>query len=848
MKRSREQPIANRVSRADRNIQAKSNALSILERCLNMHLMNNEDQKLIMEGTSNAIVIDHNNQSDYTTEGNQNPSKVSPQENKKASRSKHSKSYSTLKSTDSNNEECEVCDQGGNMICCDTCSFVFHLECVRPKLNAVPRGRYCCAYCVLTSEDSTDEKKNQSKVAISSMYRLSLGESSDNELIPIDSKTVRFNKTSDMSLIQSNKRFIVRKTAHKQPVEVGRFYSFDEALMAMQPSKQPDESITSATKNKFDKSQKILSDENSEDEDSSDQLWCNCCLDDPSITICAFCGCRKCFGKFDNDLLIVCDLCERESHTYCMNPPLAAVPEDDPWYCVDCSSSIAITKPIDEANRLPIKDSIEKNVNNDDAIVKKNDKIIDKKSNRTKKDSSIGNDVSTNNNTAEHKTKSEKKELKSFQLESQSTEVTNNNLKLNDKVERSYSSNLTSKKSNKVKLSELEIKHTDNKSKEKSSEPSVVNTVILSQNPRNAGVRGRGRPPGSKRPKIEGMENIIGKMQKSQLNAQDTSQLQGFLDMTDISPPSKSAATSTHSSNKTMNEHNNIIGIDTALSIIAKSSRRLLTEQETFNLAQLRYWAPLNDLELAMLALIEQKNIVLARIQQLEASSSAPSSIMQSINENASISVCMMEVDHTYDKQQIIEDNHNNVAFFSSLEGIDIDHSSTDPLGLIMSVNNNEDSYLHFDELSSNHSRPAPSNNNETSPLDKAFLIEDTFITHDILSSQNLLGVHSHSPISSTYDMVSKEDLTSNKNEVSDCDDNSEDNNNNKSNNSNNDNQPYLQRELIGDVVPNDDIINEENQEIVELLNDSLNNNDQNDDFDNINDDESNDNDRMNVA
>jgi hypothetical protein len=36
--------------------------------------------------------------------------------------------------------------------------------------------------------------------------------------------------------------------------------------------------------------------------------------------------------------LILCDHCERETHTYCLEPPLAAVPDTDPWYCQSCTA------------------------------------------------------------------------------------------------------------------------------------------------------------------------------------------------------------------------------------------------------------------------------------------------------------------------------------------------------------------------------------------------------------------------------------------------------------------------------------------------------------------------------
>lgn len=72
----------------------------------------------------------------------------------------------------------------------------------------------------------------------------------------------------------------------------------------------------------------------------NDDLWCAFCLDDPSVEICAFCGCKKCYGKFDPDLLILCDHCERETHCYCMEPPLAGIPDEDPWYCEACKVDI----------------------------------------------------------------------------------------------------------------------------------------------------------------------------------------------------------------------------------------------------------------------------------------------------------------------------------------------------------------------------------------------------------------------------------------------------------------------------------------------------------------------------
>jgi hypothetical protein len=57
-------------------------------------------------------------------------------------------------SDDDHNEHCEVCSRGGELLCCDTCSLVFHPACVRPVLpddGSFPAesDAWSCAHCVL---------------------------------------------------------------------------------------------------------------------------------------------------------------------------------------------------------------------------------------------------------------------------------------------------------------------------------------------------------------------------------------------------------------------------------------------------------------------------------------------------------------------------------------------------------------------------------------------------------------------------------------------------------------------------------------------------------------------------
>ncbi|XP_078692537.1 nucleosome-remodeling factor subunit BPTF-like isoform X2 [Branchiostoma floridae x Branchiostoma belcheri] len=45
-------------------------------------------------------------------------------------------------------DHCRVCHKLGDLLCCETCSAVYHLECVRPPLEEVPEDDWLCEVCV----------------------------------------------------------------------------------------------------------------------------------------------------------------------------------------------------------------------------------------------------------------------------------------------------------------------------------------------------------------------------------------------------------------------------------------------------------------------------------------------------------------------------------------------------------------------------------------------------------------------------------------------------------------------------------------------------------------------------
>lgn len=42
---------------------------------------------------------------------------------------------------------CEVCQQGGEIILCDTCPRAYHLVCLDPELEDTPEGKWSCPHC-----------------------------------------------------------------------------------------------------------------------------------------------------------------------------------------------------------------------------------------------------------------------------------------------------------------------------------------------------------------------------------------------------------------------------------------------------------------------------------------------------------------------------------------------------------------------------------------------------------------------------------------------------------------------------------------------------------------------------
>ncbi|XP_073253079.1 chromodomain-helicase-DNA-binding protein 4-like isoform X6 [Porites lutea] len=67
---------------------------------------------------------------------------------------------------DEHQDYCEECEEGGDLLLCDTCTLSFHLRCLDPPLDEPPQGRWSCPVCEdeMTSDSSEDMHSDYCRV------------------------------------------------------------------------------------------------------------------------------------------------------------------------------------------------------------------------------------------------------------------------------------------------------------------------------------------------------------------------------------------------------------------------------------------------------------------------------------------------------------------------------------------------------------------------------------------------------------------------------------------------------------------------------------------------------------
>nr|XP_057910751.1 chromodomain-helicase-DNA-binding protein 5 isoform X1 [Doryrhamphus excisus] len=71
---------------------------------------------------------------------------------------------------------CEVCQQGGEIILCDTCPRAYHLVCLEPELEKAPEGKWSCPHCEKEgiqweAKDEEDEDEEEAAAAVAATAR-----------------------------------------------------------------------------------------------------------------------------------------------------------------------------------------------------------------------------------------------------------------------------------------------------------------------------------------------------------------------------------------------------------------------------------------------------------------------------------------------------------------------------------------------------------------------------------------------------------------------------------------------------------------------------------------------------
>ncbi|GAX28920.1 E3 ubiquitin-protein ligase UHRF1 [Fistulifera solaris] len=302
----------------------------------------------------------------------------------------------TKKSDAEKKHLCRVCDEQGELVSCSECNVHFHKTCVRPTMTTPPEDKaYRCSYCVLLTEPKNSKPRRQAAAAVRMMARLrnrcrrvketakrkgdepkpdaqstlqesaSLAEANpDKNGIDIQYAVENENSPSKKR-IQSKEEASTptnEETPDKTPTALSADTD-DSQGRAKRARKQPtlyDPQLCPASKWESDdvRAKKTVDSESSDtsDDDSAttngnaesrtpihrdhnqDDVWCNFCGDDSYIKVCCFCACRVCFGKHHQTKLLLCDRCDDEYHTFCLDPPLQAVPKKK-WFCPNCAQS-----------------------------------------------------------------------------------------------------------------------------------------------------------------------------------------------------------------------------------------------------------------------------------------------------------------------------------------------------------------------------------------------------------------------------------------------------------------------------------------------------------------------------
>lgn len=65
---------------------------------------------------------------------------------------------------DDHMEFCRVCKDGGELLCCDTCTSSYHIHCLNPPLPEIPNGEWLCPRCTVSHSGQEEPLRSLRKL------------------------------------------------------------------------------------------------------------------------------------------------------------------------------------------------------------------------------------------------------------------------------------------------------------------------------------------------------------------------------------------------------------------------------------------------------------------------------------------------------------------------------------------------------------------------------------------------------------------------------------------------------------------------------------------------------------
>lgn len=266
--------------------------------------------------------------------------------------------------------KCKVCNQGGDLFRCSqsVCDNYFHVECVRPHIDAKPQKDWSCAFCDVDYVTGLKPQARKRRISVSAVRAMekTRADIESGRIVPKEFNTATKKRKFDDLHINDSEAGAMRSQRQRRTKVI-----FD-------PQASDDEEETSLKEEEqvqvIDKDEipidilKKLSPKCINTNSKHGQFHCKFCMDDEATETCCFCACRVCFSKRDRDRTILCDICDAEYHTDCLSPPLEKIPTTD-WFCPTCVN--VITKLQNDPKRG-------KNIFNSPKPAKDNVKLVKK--------------------------------------------------------------------------------------------------------------------------------------------------------------------------------------------------------------------------------------------------------------------------------------------------------------------------------------------------------------------------------------------------------------------------------------------------------------------------------------